>query len=249
MSVIGFIVGFVMFGAMTFLPLYQQTVQGASATNSGLLLMPMLLGMMVVSVIAGRATSATGRYKIFPIIGSALMVVGLYLLSTLTISTSRVTSGLYMAVLGAGMGFLMQITMLVAQNSVDMKDMGVASSSTTLFRTIGGSFGVSLFGALFTHQVTHTMVGRLGAHGAALASGTAQQSPKAAQHMPAAVRDAYFQAVTDGTNLVFFWGAVFAVICFVAAWLVKEIPLRGAQPAAPAESGVEAPEPLAPVEI
>ncbi len=252
MTIIGFIVGFVMFGAMTFLPLYQQTVQGASATNSGLLLMPMLLAMMVVSVIAGRATTSTGRYKIFPIIGGVLMVVGLYLLSTMTVTTSRTVSGLYMVPLGMGMGFLMQITMLVAQNSVEMKDMGVASSSTTLFRTIGGSFGVSLFGALFTHQITRTMLARLGPAAAAkLTTGSsAQQSPKAVQSMPTVIRSAYFHGVTNGIHEVFLWGAAIAVICFVAALFVKEIPLRGGMPTAPDDGQDEAPsQPLSPVEV
>ncbi|MDI5969685.1 MDR family MFS transporter [Streptomyces sp. SL13] len=246
MTVIGFLVGFVMFGAMTFLPLYQQSVQGASATNSGLLLMPMLLGMMVVSVVAGRMTSATGKYKIFPVIGSPLMVVGLYLLSTMTVHTTRFTSGLFMVPLGMGMGFLMQITMLVAQNSVEMKDMGVASSSTTLFRTIGGSFGVALFGALYTHQVTATMADRLGPAAAAkLSSGGAQQSPKAIEHFPAAVKDAYFHGVTSGIHQVFLWGSAMAVLCFVAAIFVKEIPLRGATPA----PGAEGETPVGPLAV
>ncbi|MCL2731093.1 MAG: MFS transporter, partial [Actinomycetia bacterium] len=170
-SLIGFLVGFTMFGSMTFLPLFQQTVQGASATNSGLLLLPMLLAMMAVSMVAGRVTTSTGKYKIFPIIGGALIIVGLYLLSTMGVHTSRLTSGVFMAVLGAGMGFIMQITMLIAQNSVEMKDIGVGSSSATLFRTIGGSFGVSLFGALFTHKVQHGMQSGAGGKGAAATQG------------------------------------------------------------------------------
>lgn len=164
-SVVGFFVGFTMFGAVTFLPLYQQTVQGASATNSGLLLLPMLMSMMVVSLIAGRVTTQTGRYKVFPVVGGGLMVLGLYLLSTMDTGTTRFMAGVFMAVLGAALGCLMQITMLIAQNSVEMKDMGVGSSSSTLFRTIGGSFGVSLFGAIFTHQVTETMAARAGLRG------------------------------------------------------------------------------------
>lgn len=236
MTLIGFVVGFVMFGAMTFLPLFQQTVQGASATNSGLLLLPLLLAMMAVSLLAGRVTTSTGKYKVFPIVGGALMAVGLYLLSTMDVHATRLQSGLYMAVLGAGMGFLMQITMLVAQNSVEMKDMGVASSSTTLFRTIGGSFGVSLFGALFSHQVQHAMSARAGAQGPGLTSGGAQLSPAAVAHLPAAAKDAYFHAVASGTHIVFLWGSVVALISFVAAWFVKEIALRGASPAASDEA-------------
>jgi EmrB/QacA subfamily drug resistance transporter len=227
-SLIGFLVGFVMFGAMTFLPLFQQTVQGASATNSGVLLMPMLLSMMAVSMFAGRFTTSTGKYKLFPIIGGALMAVGLYLLSTMEVGTTRFASGLFMAVLGAGMGFLMQISMLIAQNSVEMKDMGVGSSSATLFRTIGGSFGVSLFGAIFTHQVEQTMTARAGGHASAATGQTSQLDPASLAKLPAAVKDAYLHAVANGTHQVFFWGALIAALGFVAAWFVKEVPLKGA---------------------
>src|SRR5260370_34097213 len=145
--------GLAMFGAITFLPLYQQTVQGASATYSGLLLLPMMGGAMVTSLVSGQYMTRTGRYKAFPIIGGAAMAAGMYLLSLLTLATSRVTSGIYMVVLGVGMGFLMQITTTIAQNSVDPRDMGVASSSRTFFQQIGGSFGVSLFGAIFASHL------------------------------------------------------------------------------------------------
>ncbi|MEV6687495.1 MDR family MFS transporter [Streptomyces sp. NPDC051130] len=231
MSVIGFLVGFAMFGGVLYLPLFQQAVQGASATNSGLLLLPMLLSMMVVSLIAGRVTTSTGKYKIFPIVGGALMVVGLFLLATMDTDTTRLVSGLYMAVLGAGLGFLMQITMLVAQNSVDMKDMGVASSSATLFRTLGGSFGVALMGSLFTSQVTDTMTDRLGPAAAAKA-GSAQLDAASLAKLPAVMREAYQHAVAAGTHSAFLLGAAIAVLGFLAAWFVKEVPLRGAGPAA-----------------
>ncbi|MCX5194687.1 MFS transporter [Streptomyces sp. NBC_00249] len=230
MSVIGFLVGFAMFGGVLYLPLFQQSVQGASATNSGLLLLPMLLSMMAVSLVAGRITTSSGKYKVFPIVGGALMVVGLFLLATMDTGTTRLVSGLYMAVLGAGLGFLMQITMLVAQNSVDMKDMGVASSSATLFRTLGGSFGVALMGSLFTSQVTDTMSERLGPQ-AAQAAGSAQLDAASLAKLPEAVRDAYQHAVAAGTHSAFLLGAAIAVLGFLAAWFVKEVPLRGAGPA------------------
>ncbi|WP_406085163.1 MDR family MFS transporter [Streptomyces virginiae] len=233
MSVIGFLVGFAMFGGVLYLPLFQQSVQGASATNSGLLLLPMLLSMMVVSLIAGRVTTSSGKYKMFPIAGGALMVVGMFLLATMDTGTTRLVSGLYMAVLGAGLGFLMQITMLVAQNSVEMKDMGVASSSATLFRTLGGSFGVALMGSLFTARVTDTMSERLGPE-AADAAGSAQLDAASLAKLPEAVRDAYQHAVAAGTHSAFLLGAAIAVLGFAAAWFVKEVPLRGAGPAAPA---------------
>ncbi|MFC1418304.1 MDR family MFS transporter [Streptacidiphilus cavernicola] len=237
---LGFVVGFVMFGAITFLPLYQQSVQGASATNSGLLLMPMMLGMLVVSLIVGQAVTRTGRYKIYPVIGTLVMTAGMLLLSRLDVHTDKTTSALFMVVLGAGMGFLMQITMLVAQNSVPLKDIGVASSSSTFFRSIGGSFGVSLFGALFSSRVTHTMAQRLGAGGTKAVDGHAQLSPAMLGQLPAPVRDAYDHAVTDGVHSIFLWGALISVAGIAVSFFLQEVPLRatpkpsGAGDAAPA---------------
>ncbi|MFF3505223.1 MDR family MFS transporter [Streptomyces sp. NPDC003247] len=230
MSLIGFITGFVMFGATLFLPLYQQSVQGASATNSGLLLLPMLGAMLVTSIVAGRITTNSGRYKIFPIVGGALMIVGLYLLSTMDTGTSRLTSGVFMAVVGLGMGCLMQITMLVAQNSVEMKDMGVASSSTTLFRTLGSSFGVAIMGALFNSRVEDVMAERAGALGSAVTEQSAQLDAASLAKLPAAAREAYQYAVSDGTHAAFLLGSVVAVIALVASFFVKEVPLRGTGP-------------------
>ncbi|WP_372498976.1 MDR family MFS transporter [Streptomyces hygroscopicus] len=227
-TAIGFLTGFVMFGSTTFLPLYQQTVQGASATNSGLLLLPMLLGMLVVSLVAGRVTTQTGKYKVFPIVGGFLILAGMFLLSLMDTETTRFTSGVYMAVLGMGMGCLMQTTMLVAQNSVEMKDMGVGSSSATLFRTLGGSFGVAILGALFTSQVRDTMAERVGSKGAAVTSGSAQLDPASLKLLPPPIRDAYTHAVASGAHQVFLWGALISIVGFVAAWFVKEVPLRGA---------------------
>ncbi|MGW2340736.1 MDR family MFS transporter [Streptomyces sp. NPDC001661] len=230
MSVIGFITGFVMFGAVLFLPLYQQSVQGASATNSGLLLLPMLLAMMVVSLIAGRVTTNTGKYKVFPVVGSVLMIAGLFLLAQMDTGTSRFTSGLYMAVLGAGMGCLMQITMLVAQNSVEMKDMGVASSSTTLFRTLGSSFGVAIMGALFNNRVQDVMAERAGALGGKITEQSAQLDAASLAKLPEQARDAYQFAVSSGTHSAFLLGSVVALGALLAAVFVKEVVLRGAGP-------------------
>ncbi|MEW2410534.1 MDR family MFS transporter [Streptomyces griseoviridis] len=240
MSLIGFITGFVMFGATLFLPLYQQAVQGASATNSGLLLLPMLGAMLVTSMVAGRVTTNTGKYKVFPIAGSVLMIVGLYLLSTMDTGTSRFTSGVFMAVVGLGMGCLMQITMLVAQNSVDMKDMGVASSSTTLFRTLGSSFGVAVMGALFNNRVQDVMSERAGALGSKITEKSAQLDAPSLAKLPAAVREAYQDAVSSGTHSAFLLGSVVAVLALVAAVFVKEVALRGAGPKTDDESPQDA---------
>ncbi|MET7736896.1 MDR family MFS transporter [Streptomyces sp. NPDC005402] len=241
MSIIGFITGFVMFGATLFLPLYQQSVQGASATNSGLLLLPMLGAMLVTSMVAGRITTNSGRYYVFPVVGSVLMVIGLYLLSTMDTGTSRLTSGVFMAVVGFGMGCLMQITMLVAQNSVEMKDMGVASSSTTLFRTLGSSFGVAIMGALFNHRVQDVMAERGGALGAKVTEQSASLDWKSLQKLPVSVREAYQYAVSAGTHSAFLLGSIVAVVALVAAVFVKEVPLKGAGPQKSADDAAPAP--------
>ncbi|MET7744631.1 MDR family MFS transporter [Streptomyces sp. NPDC005385] len=247
MSIIGFITGFVMFGAVLFLPLYQQSVQGASATNSGLLLLPLLGAMLAVSMVAGRVTTNSGRYKIFPLVGSVLMIIGLFLLSQMDTETTRLTSGLYMAVLGAGMGCLMQITMLVAQNSVEMKDMGVASSSTTLFRTLGSSFGVAIMGALFNHRVQDVMTEKAGALGSKLTEKSAQLDAASLAKLPAPAREAYQHAVSSGTHSAFLLGSVIAVVALIAAVFVKEVPLKGAGAPKPGEDEPRdaAPAPLA----
>lgn len=241
MSIIGFVTGFVMFGATLFLPLYQQSVQGASATNSGLLLLPMLGAMLVTSMVAGRVTTSSGRYYVFPVLGSVLMVIGLYLLSTMDTGTSRLTSGIFMAVVGLGMGCLMQITMLVAQNSVEMKDMGVASSSTTLFRTLGSSFGVAIMGALFNHRVQDTMAERGGSLGSKVTEQSAQLDAKSLEKLPDAVREAYQYAVSAGTHSAFLLGSIVAVVALVAAVFVKEVPLKGAGPQKSADDAAPAP--------
>ncbi|MGW3097704.1 MDR family MFS transporter [Streptomyces sp. NPDC001102] len=244
MSIIGFITGFVMFGATLYLPLYQQSVQGASATNSGLLLLPMLGAMLVTSMVAGRVTTNTGKYKLFPVVGSALMIVGLYLLSTMDTGTTRFTSGVFMAVVGLGMGCLMQITMLVAQNSVEMKDMGVASSSTTLFRTLGSSFGVAIMGALFNNRVQHVMAERAGALGSKITEKSAALDAKSLAKLPAVAREAYQHAVSAGVHTAFLLGSVVAVGALIAAVFVKEVALRGTGPkteGSPEDTAVQPP--------
>ncbi|GAA4071676.1 MDR family MFS transporter [Actinomadura miaoliensis] len=230
-SVLGFLVGFAMFGAVTFLPQYQQLVQGASATNSGLLLLPLMLGMLVTTMVVGQLVTRTGRYRVYPILGGLVMAAGMLLLAQLTVGSSQLTAALFMIVLGAGMGFLMQNTMLIAQNSVPMKDMGAASGAATLFRTIGGSLGVSILGAVYSHQLTATLSARLGEQkGEELAGGGGQLTPALLKKMDAGVRDAVEHAVTAGVHNVFLWATVFAVLAFAAAWFIRETPLRGGGP-------------------
>src|SRR5918999_6024659 len=234
-SVLGFLVGFAMFGAVTFLPQFQQLVQGASATNSGLLLLPLMAGMLGTTLVVGHLITRTGRYRVFPILGGVFMTAGMLLLAQLTVDTSTLAISLFMIVFGVGMGFLMQNTMLIAQNSVEMKDMGAASGTATLFRTIGGSLGVSLLGAIYSSRVTDGLTDRLGPRGEALAEGGAQLTPAMLKQVPDTVRDAFMHAVTSGVGSVFLWGAGFAAVAFVVALFIREVPLRGDPVEVPAE--------------
>jgi EmrB/QacA subfamily drug resistance transporter len=228
-SAMSFLTGLMLFGALTFLPLYQQTVQHLSATGSGLMLIPMMFGSMVTTILAGQVTTRTGKYKIFPILGGLGMTVGLLLLTQLSITTSLVVSGLYFAVLGIGMGFLMNMTTIIVQNSVDPRDMGVASSSRTFFQQIGGSIGVSIFGVIFARKLTAEMTAR--APDVHLNSGGGQFDPVTVNRLPAAIRHDVFFAITHAVQSVFVWAVPSAVAVFVLAWFVKEVPLRGRAPA------------------
>jgi EmrB/QacA subfamily drug resistance transporter len=227
-SAIGFLLGFAMFGAINFLPLYQQTVQGSSATNSGLLLLPMMLAMMVVSIFAGQVITRTGKYKIFPIIGGLGMTAGMIVLSMVDVGTSKTQLALMMATLGFGMGFLMQTTMLIAQNSVSQKDLGVASSAATFFRSIGGSFGVALFGTIFVRHLKDDIASRLGAGAAStMTSGGGQVDPHKVQLLPAPIKDALFHGISSSLSTVFVWAIPFAAVVALLAFFIKEIKLRG----------------------
>jgi EmrB/QacA subfamily drug resistance transporter len=161
-------IGAVMFGASTYLPLFQQIVQGASPSRSGLLLLPMLLPSVICSQIAGRTMTRTGRYKVFPVVGGVLLTVSTLLLATMGTRTSTVTTALFMALLGAGLGCTMQMTSTIAQNSVDLPDLGAAAAGTSLFQTAGGSVGLSLFGSL----MNRALGGAATAHPGTLATAT-----------------------------------------------------------------------------
>jgi EmrB/QacA subfamily drug resistance transporter len=238
-SGMSFLLGFVMLGALTFLPLYQQTVQHASPTTSGLMLIPLMLGSTVTTLVAGQITTKTGRYKVLPVIGGVIMTIAIYLLTHLGPHTTRLTSALYFVVLGVGMGFLMQITSLIVQNSVEQKDMGVASSSRAFFQQIGGSMGVSLFGVIFIHRLASTMASQV--PGAQVHAGLGSLDPATINNLPAVIKEAAFVGVSKGLDAVFWWTIPASALVFLLALWVKEIPLRGrndgpvAQPAAPLE--------------
>jgi EmrB/QacA subfamily drug resistance transporter len=227
--IITFFVGLGLFGVMTFLPLYQQTVQGATPTVSGLLMTPMMVGSMVTSILAGQLVSKTGKYRIFPILGGLVMGVGMFLLSRIGVSTSRWETGIDYVVLGLGMGLLMQLVSLISQNAVELRDMGVASSGRMFFQQIGGSLGVAAFGALFAHKLNSYMSSS-GASGFHAQGGSFD--PAQVTSLPPGQREVIFHAITHGVQSVFVFGIPAAAIIFLFALMIKEIPLRGRAPGA-----------------
>jgi EmrB/QacA subfamily drug resistance transporter len=224
---IGFVVGFALFGALTYLPLFQQVVRGLSPTASGLQLVPLMVGLLGASIGSGQLISRTGRYKRFPIAGTAIATVGLLLLSGLSPNTGSVEVAIYMFVLGAGLGFVMQVLVLAVQNSVPYSQLGVATSSATLFRSIGGSLGTAILGAIFANRLADELAAQLPANSPAaaqLASG--QIDPARLKSLPAALHDSYVHSFTDSISTVFVIAAAVVAVAFLLAWLLEERPLR-----------------------
>jgi MFS family permease len=221
-SAVGFVVGLSLFGAVTYLPLYLQIVKGMSATKSGLQLTPLMLGLLVTSVISGQLISRWGKYRVFPIVGTAVVTVGMALLSQLGIGTSLWMAALDMVVLGLGLGMVMQVLVLAVQNAVDYQYLGVATSGSTMFRSIGGSIGVSLFGAIFTNRLATELAQRL-SPSVHLPSTT---SPAEIRALPAGVRDSYIHSLTAALSPVFLVAAVISSAAFFLALLLPNVPLR-----------------------
>ena len=221
-SASGFIIGLAMFGGIVFLPLFLQVVVGASATNSGLLLIPMMAGIIGSSVIGGRLITRTGRYKIFPVIGSAMATLAFFLLSTMGVGTVLITASVYMFVLGVGVGLIMPVLVLAVQNSVEHSDMGVATSSNNFFRSLGGAFGTALLGAVFTGQLATRLAGLLPNPG----SGQLTSSPSAIAALPDPIRSQVIEAFASSITRVFLVALPFTVLAFVLALMTPELPLR-----------------------
>jgi EmrB/QacA subfamily drug resistance transporter len=222
---VGFIVGLAMFGSVTYMPIFLQVVKQVSPSTAGLQLTPMMGGVLVTSIGSGQIISRTGRYRFFPIAGTAVMTLGLYLLSTLSVASSTWAASGYMLVLGLGLGMVMQVLVLAVQNAVDYRNLGVATSGTTLFRSTGGSVGVSLFGAIFAGGLASGLAGKLPA-GGALPSAT---DAAAIAALPPAIRSVYFRVFTDALHPVFLSAAVIAAFAFAISWLLQEVPLRDAR--------------------
>lgn len=229
-SVLSFIVGFAMLGAMIFLPTYLQYVDGDSATLSGVRTLPMVLGLLVASIFSGNVVSKTGRYRLFPIIGSLVMAVGLYLLSRMGPDSGVWLESLYMLVLGTGIGLAMQVLTIAVQNTVDYADLGTATSGVTFFRTLGSSFGTAVFGTIYANALKPNLTdgiaaaARAGGDPATLAK--AAQSPAGLHALPPAQSAPLAQAYADTLHTVFLWTVPVAVLGFFVALFLKEVKLR-----------------------
>jgi MFS family permease len=221
----GALVGGVMVGGAVFLPLFLQVVKGVSATSSGLLLVPMMAGVVVGSNVAGRIVNATGRYKIFTIVGCATATVGIALLTQIDTTSSRTFVSVGMALLGLGVGTAMPIMTLAVQNTASKDDMGVATSSVNFFRSLGSSFGVALFGTLMTGRLNSTLAARLPDVDLAQQQGLLN-SPTAIRALPAEQFQAVVHGITNGIILVFEVALPIMAVAFVLSFFLKEIPLR-----------------------
>jgi EmrB/QacA subfamily drug resistance transporter len=219
-SAVAMVVGFALFGALTYLPLFQQVVRGLSPTASGLQLLPVIGGLLVSSIVSGQVITRTGRYKVWPIAGTAIATLGMWLLSSLNETTSTGVAALHMLVLGLGLGMVMQVLVLAVQNAVPYEMLGVATSGSTLFRSIGGSLGTAVLGAIFSGRLAAELAGT----GAAANAGTLD--PAAIGQLPAAVHDAYITAFTDALHVVFLVATAVVGFAFLLTWFIEERPLR-----------------------
>ncbi|MFG2137602.1 DHA2 family efflux MFS transporter permease subunit [Streptomyces sp. NPDC048650] len=227
-AVIGFVIGFAMFGSMTYLPTFLQVVQGISPTLSGVHMLPMVLGMLLSSTGSGQIVSRTGRYKVFPIAGTAVVAVGLLLLHRLDPATGVAEMSAYFFVFGFGLGLVMQVLVLIVQNAVPYQDLGVATSGATFFRSIGASFGVSLFGTVFANKLGPRIADVLAGHRlpAGVDPSRIAEDPRTVGRLPARqaadVLNAYSLSITD----VFLYAVPVVLVAFTLAWFLKEEPLR-----------------------
>jgi EmrB/QacA subfamily drug resistance transporter len=231
----GFVIGFAMFGALVFMPIYLQVVDGMSPTASGLAMLPMMLGLFTTSISSGIVMSKTGRYKIFPVAGAAVVLGGLLLLSLLDVGTPYWQTGLSLYVLGAGLGLTMQVIMTVVQNSVDRQHMGAATSTVAFFRSMGGTFGTAVFGAILTSRLAVHLADEFGGAGGAAGAGSGgvaanpdqlANDVQAINALPEPVHGQVLHAFADSLHDVFLWATPAVVLALVVAFFIKELPLK-----------------------
>jgi EmrB/QacA subfamily drug resistance transporter len=234
------------FAAIVFVPVFLQSVTGASATDSGMLLLPLLLAATASTTVSGRLISRTGRYKVFPVAGLALMTAGLFLLSRMSAATSQATAALVLVVFGLGFGMVSQVLTVAIQNAVDRRDLGIATASANLFRSLGGSVGVAVFGAIFAARLDTWLPRELPAGAPRLDADSLQASPETLAAMPAGVRDGIGEAVAHALQTVFLAAAPIAALGLLVVLFLREVPLRG--PASKQQQGgndKRAPQPAA----
>ncbi|HWF23981.1 MAG TPA: MFS transporter [Solirubrobacteraceae bacterium] len=237
-SGMGLLVGFALFGSIVYIPLFLQVVNGASPTGSGLRLLPLMVGLLTTSIISGRLISRTGRYKIFPIFGTATLAVGLVLLSTMNARTTSLQSSAYMLVVGLGLGSTMQVLVLAVQNSVGYQDLGVATSGATLFRSIGGAVGTAILGSIFSNRLKTNLASALAHLQSPLSPVLAKRiqagadNPAALKKLPPTLHTAYIHAFTTALTPVFLVAAGGAAVGFLLSLILEERPLRDSVTAA-----------------
>ena len=221
-SAIGFIIGFALFGAITFMPLYLQVTKGSTPMRSGLQLTPLMAGLLVTSITSGQLISKLGRYRFFPIAGTAIMAFAMVLLSQLHADTPVWVAAIYMLILGLGLGMVMQVLVLAVQNAINPRMMGVATSGSTLFRQIGGSIGVALFGTIFASRLRVELAHRLppGTHVPKAIN------PAQIKKLPPAAHAAFADAFSAALHPVFLMAAGVSIFAFALTWLLREVPLR-----------------------
>ncbi|MFF3492780.1 MFS transporter [Streptomyces sp. NPDC002795] len=222
-GLVGMVVGVALFGAASYLPTFLQMVDGASATESGLLMLPMMGGVVVASIVSGQLISHTSRYKLYPILGGALSTAGMYLLSRLEADTPRLEYSIHMAVLGAGIGLIMPVLVLAVQNSVRPSDLGTATSANNYFRQIGGSVGAAIFGTLFANRLADSLADRVPSGGRL--PDAESITPQLVHAMPAALRTPYIEAYADAMPRIFLYLVPVLVLGLLLAFFLKETPL------------------------
>ncbi|MER5406216.1 MFS transporter [Streptomyces sp. NPDC002769] len=236
-ALVGLVIGVALFGAASYLPTFLQMVDGASATESGLLMLPMMGGIVGASVVSGQLISRTGRYKVYPLLGGALSALGMWLLSRLEVDTPRLTYSVWMAVLGAGIGMVMPVLVLAVQNSVRPADLGTATSANNYFRQIGGSVGAAIFGTLFASRLADALAERVPARAGTALPDPESLTPQLVHAMPAPLRDAYIAAYADAMPRIFLYLVPVLVLGLFIAFFLKEKPLVSHNaPAADTES-------------
>ncbi|MFE0846652.1 MFS transporter [Streptomyces rochei] len=224
-GLVGLVIGVALFGAASYLPTFLQMVDGATATESGLLMLPMMGGIVGASIISGQLISRTGHYRSHPILGSALSVVGMWLLSRLDADTPRLHYSIWMAVLGAGIGMVMPVLVLAVQNSVRPTDLGTATSANNYFRQIGGSVGAAIFGTLFADRLTDSLADRVPAEAGASLPDAEAITPQLVHSLPPALRDAYIGAYADAMPRIFLYLVPVLALGLLIAFFLKEKPL------------------------